>query len=171
MKTEPRNKKSCFFGVSRINTFCLIGAIASLASCGVRDEVRSRHLAEYPFVFEEATGAPLMLLTRFGTYEFSFDKVRSNPSALRLLIALKAEVLYPNANGKIKLQGWIDHEHRQFVLKHWYLPPGFSRVHFADGFKVESVESKSQYLTTDDFNLPLSANEFFAKAYAHPLSE
>ena len=103
--------------------------------------------------------------------EIVFDEKRPEPEALATLRGLKAEVLYPNANGKITLQGSLDSDGTTFVLNHWHLPPDFIRWRLPESVAEETTETKPGKLTLDDFTINLNAKapQFFEQKYLQPL--
>lgn len=154
----------------------LWGFIVILAGC--RNEpspgantLPSVALASYPYHFEEGTGSRPMIEESSVLKEITFDEKRSEPEALATLRGLNAEVLYPNASGKITLQGKLDSDGTTFVLRHWYLPLDFIRVRFAENASEDATELKPGKLTPDDFkiNLREKAPHFSEQKYLQPL--
>ncbi|MES2594477.1 MAG: hypothetical protein V4662_04025 [Verrucomicrobiota bacterium] len=127
--------------------------IACLTSCARQPEIRAG--PSYSYYFEEATDSHPMIMMPSGLLEMVFDKKRSDPEALATLTWLKAEVLYPNAKGKITLQGCLDSDRKTFVLHHWYLPRNFVRVQFPENGLEKATKSKRGVLTDDDFRINL----------------
>ena len=66
-------------------------------------------MTSYPYHFEEGTDSHSMIMKSSVLTEIAFDEKRSEPEALATLRGLKPEVLYPNASGKITLQGSLRH--------------------------------------------------------------
>ena len=128
-------------------------------------------VTSYSYHFEEATGSPQWIMMDSKLIEFVLDQKRSEPEALATFMALEAEVLYPNADGNITLQGSLDSDGKTFVLQHWYLKPDFVRLRFPETVGKETFESKPGKLTPDDFNINLKAKapHFFEQKYLQPL--
>ena len=121
-----------------------------------------KKLNEYGYVFQESTGQNQYLMMEGRKVPIkNFVADTSNRVALKSLLALKWNVLYPNAQGdKIFLRGDYDYQSHSFRLTHWYIKVPFERLVVEDEsdtphnmYRVTggSLE-RTDFETSNDFN-------------------
>jgi hypothetical protein len=79
----------------------------------------------YAFYFYESTGANKYILVDGAERVVEFDQDTSNQIAVKALLSLKWNVLYPNSKGVITLLGTYLPDAHKFSLQHWFLPSPF----------------------------------------------
>jgi hypothetical protein len=79
----------------------------------------------YPFYFYESTSANKFVLIDGAERPIEFDQETSDQAAVKALLSLKWNVLYPNAKGLITLLGAYHPATHTFSLQRWFLPTPF----------------------------------------------
>jgi len=97
-----------------------VAALCVFASCAPEHAAVS-----YAYYFHESTGTNKFVMVDGAERGFELDREHSDPRSADALLALKWNVLYPNAKGVIRLFGTYDPRAHTFALRHWQLPAPF----------------------------------------------
>jgi len=119
----------------------------------------------YRFFYEESTRANNSILLDGELLPITFINARDTEVPLSALLALKWNVLYPNAEGNIWLFGRLNPDDSTFQLIHWQLKTPYEAYEYSE---IEMPASDKlvlrESLDIDDFNKPLKeGSEIYTK--------
>jgi hypothetical protein len=111
--------------VRRVAAFVASGLALSVMCSSQREGAAAVTQRAYLFYFYESTGANKYVLVDGAERAIEFDQETSDQAAVKALLSLKWNVLYPNSKGVITLLGTYHPNAHTFSLQHWFLPAPF----------------------------------------------
>jgi len=139
-------------------------ALSMMSSCHRQGAITQR---PYAFYFYESTGANMYVLVDGTQREIEFDQETSNPAAVKALLSLKWNVLYPNSKGIITLIGTYLPDRHKFSLQHWFLPRPF-QAYPGDTTLEPGLLQWRDTLDRNDFSSPINDDPHIYQRASRP---